>query len=257
MQAGFAPDSLLLRKPARLARFVAFSVAAHAGVVAAAVVVGMFNRPPPLSLDQEPIKASLVRLGKERDKKLLPRKEELPAPPKEVQAPEPAPVPVPEKPVETVPVPGIKPEPAPKVAKQSGAKTGEQKKASLFDAFSKASAEAPDELEGAADGDPYGDSAVQEGDRYLGSIKANVRRYYDVSNTIGEQERTFLKAVAMFRIARNGALLGDPRIVKSSGNELFDSAVVGAIKRAAPFAPPPDHLRRELEAKGFIAEFRP
>ena len=36
---------------------------------------------PTIDLDQKPIKASLVRLGKQRDEKLLPRKEEPPPPP--------------------------------------------------------------------------------------------------------------------------------------------------------------------------------
>lgn len=254
MQPGFAPHSLLHRRPGRVAGYVVLSLAVHLAFVGAAIIAGMFNRPPPVNLEQEPIKASLVRLGKERDKKLLPRKEELPPPPKEVKAP-PNPVAVPaERPVEKVPVPGIKPEPQP--AKQAGARTGEQKKPSLFDAFSKAAAKPPDELEGAADGDPLGDSAIQEGERYYGALKAQVRRYYDVANTIGEQERLYLRAQVLIRIGRSGDLL-EAKLAKSSGNDLFDSAVVGAAKKASPYSPPPDHLRMELQDRGILLEFSP
>ncbi|MBX5482631.1 MAG: energy transducer TonB, partial [Myxococcaceae bacterium] len=68
-------QSLLVRRPTVALPFVALSFAAHALVVIVAVVIGLFHRPPPINLDQKPIKASLVRLGKPRDKKLLPRKE--------------------------------------------------------------------------------------------------------------------------------------------------------------------------------------
>ena len=40
-----------------------------------------------MDLDQKPIKASLVRQGKPREEKLLPRKEQPPPPPKEQKAP--------------------------------------------------------------------------------------------------------------------------------------------------------------------------
>lgn len=250
-------NSLFVRRRSPVAGFVVVSVAAHVVVVAAAVLVGMLNRPPPLVLDQKPIKASLVRLGKERDKKLLPRKEEAPPPPKEVvKAPPPTPEPpAPVKPAEAVPIPGVKPpEPAP--AKQAGTKTGEAPKRSLFDAFSKAAAKPDEELEGASDGDPLGDSAIQEGERYYGALLSQIRRYYDVSSTIGEQERMHLRAQVLFRIGRGGELL-DVKLAKQSGNDLFDSAVVSAAKKAAPFAPPPDHLRPALSGEGILLEFRP
>jgi TonB family protein len=246
--------SLLLSKPTPIAPFLVGSVALHVGVVVVAVLYGSFSRAPMIKLDQEPIKASLVRLGTPRDQKLLPRKEqELPAPPREVKA---APTPVeraPEKPVDAVPIPGLaKPEPAKQ--QQDGTRTGEEKRNALFSAFGKASTKA-DDLEGALDGDPFGDSARQEGERYYGAVTSQVRRYYDVSQTISEQERMFLKAEVFFRVSRSGEVV-EVKLSKRSGNELFDSAVLAAVRRAAPFAPPPDHLRKVLETEGFILEFK-
>ena len=249
-------QSLLTRRSSRVGGFVVLSIAAHVLVVAAAVVIGMFNRPAPIDLDQKPIKASLVRLGKERDKKLLPRKEEAPPPPKEVKSEAP-PAPVqPEKPPEAVPVLDAPPKPAPAAAKQAGEKNAPPRK-SLFDAFNKVAASAkPEELEGAADGDPYGDSATQEGERYYGALKAAVHRNYDVASTISERERMYLKAVVLIRIGLRGELL-DAKISTASGNPLFDSAVLAAAKKASPFGPPPEHLRDQLSGRGILLEFTP
>ncbi len=35
------------------------------------------------------------------------------------------------------------------------------------------------------------------------------------------------------------------------------AAVMGAVKRAAPFAPPPTHLRDALSKYGVVLQFRP
>ena len=244
------------RPPKALGVFVGVSVGLHVVVAIVGVMLGNIDRGPARVIDQTPIKASLVRLGKERDQKLLPRIEKAAPPPKEVKAAPKPPEPVPTPPVEKAVVPSPIARPAPAPTPQPGAKTGEtQKKPSLFDAFAKASAK-PEELEGAADGDPFGDSATQEGERYYGALRAQVRRSYDVSRTISEQERLHLRAEVVIRIGRSGSLL-DATLARASGNDLFDSAVLAAVKRASPFSPPPDHLRQDLEADGILLEFRP
>ena len=251
-----ASYSLLTRRATPAAPFVLVSIGLHAAVVVAAILWGMFGGSTRMDLDQKPIKATLVRLGKPRDQKLLPRKEELPPPPKKVDAPAPEPVTAkpPDKAVETVPIPGMKPEPKSAPAKQAGEKTGEDRRSALFNAFGKAGAK-PEELEGAADGDPFGDSATQEGERYYGAVNAQVRRFYDVSETISEQERLHLNAEVLFRVDARGGLK-EVSLSRSSGNDLFDSAVLAAVKKAAPFGPPPEHLREELERRGFILYFQ-
>ncbi|HYX90492.1 MAG TPA: TonB family protein [Myxococcaceae bacterium] len=241
-------QSLFVRKSARMTGYLLFSVAAHGAIIGAVVVLGLIHRPPPIDLNQKPIKASLVRLGQARDKRLLPRKEEPPAPPREVQAP----APIPKEPAPKAPSPAAT-VPAPS-AKQEGKKEGDARK-KLFGAFSKAGAKAED-LEGAEDGDPLGDSAVQEGERYYGALRGQVRRYYFVSETIPDQERIRLRAQVLFRIGRSGELL-ETKLLKSSGNALFDSAVLSAVKKAAPFGPPPPHLLDSLRAQGVLIEFTP
>ncbi len=136
-------------------------------------------------------------------------------------------------------------------------KPAKDTKKSLFDAFNKtgraASQEAP---EGDEAGDKDGDSAKQEGERYYGLLSAVVKRNYDVSDTIPEAERRTLKATVMMKLGATGELL-DVDLSKPSGNELFDSAVLGAIKKAAPFGPPPEHLRDTLKKNGVALVFSP
>jgi TonB family protein len=249
--------SLLVSQPTRLSRFVVFSVGAHVAVLAAALLYARFTAAPKVVLDQKPINASLVRLGKPRDPKLLPRKEVAQPPPKEVVA-KPTPTPPAEAPAPSpaaVAVPGVKPAPSP--APQKGEPTAEDRRKKLFGAFDKsAKPSEPQELEGAEDGDPDGDSAVAEGERYYGLLKSQVRRHYNVADTIPDAERLYLKAQVAMKLGRAGEVL-DVSLAKASGNELFDAAVVAAVRKASPFSPPPDALRDALQKNGVVLVFSP
>ena len=251
-------QSLLVPRRSRLGRFLVLSLVGHGLVLLAVGLYATFFSGPRVRLDQKPIRATLVRLGKPRDEKLLPRKEQPPPPPKEVKAP-PAPPPPTEapKPVEkaVVPVPVEKPQPRP--APQKGDTAGEDRRKRLFGAFDRTAKKAEEEeLEGAEDGDPDGDSATAEGERYYALLSAQVRRNYSVADTIPEAERLYLKAQVQMRLGRTGEVL-ETRLTSASGNDLFDSAVLAAVKKASPFSPPPDHLRDALQKQGVVLEFRP
>src|SRR4051812_49289823 len=89
-------QSLLADRRDALPTFVALSVAGHIVAVGVWMIVSGVRAGRKVAL-QVPIKASLVRRGKPRDEKLLPRKEAEPPPPPpkvekvEVAAPAPAP----------------------------------------------------------------------------------------------------------------------------------------------------------------------
>lgn len=235
-----AAQSLLAYRPSKVVPFFALSIGLHVLAIGLALVASWLLSPVLVNLDQKPITASLVRLGKPRDEKLLPRKEEAPPEPKKVEKVEvPLPVPSPK----AVVVPGI--EPKKPTAKQD-----------LFKALNNAAKQAkPEELEGQTDGDRDGDAAKAEGERYFGIISAAVRRYYDVSNTIPEAERRTLKAEVALKVSATGEA-SDVRLKKGSGNELFDEAVLSAVKKAAPFSAPPEHLKKVLLA-GVTLAFSP
>jgi TonB family protein len=245
-----AAQSLLAPRPSKVVPFFAFSVVGHVTLICVGLVANWLIAPKIIDLDQKPIHATLVRLGKERDEKLLPRKEEPPPPPPEEKAPEPVAIPVAAP--KAIPIPGLEVKKAP--SKDDGKKEADAKKR-LASAFSKMTALKPEEAEGSATGDVNGDSAREEGERYFGLISSAVRRYYDVSNTIPEAERRTLKAEVGMRVGSSGEV-SDVRIKKSSGNDLFDSAVLSAVKKAAPFSPPPETLRKVLSG-GVTLVFSP
>jgi protein TonB len=246
-EGGAPPSGLLGPRHSSLGRFLALSLAAHLVVVGVGAALSQLRSGPRVSLDQKPIKATLVRLGKKRDERLLPRKEALPPPPQEVKAAEPpapdAPPPPPPSPT-SVPVPA----PAPPQKSQPGERTAEERRKALFSAFDKSAKQAPteEEPEGEEDGDALGDAARAEGERYYGLLQSAIRRYYTLSNAIPEAERRSLKALVTLRIGRKGELL-DVELAQPSGNSEFDNGVVAATRKAAPFAPPPEHLRDEVQ----------
>jgi TonB family protein len=249
-------QSMLVARPSRLGLFLGVSLAGHGLLVVLGLVYSFLTAGPRVDPNIPVIKATLVRQGKPRDEKLLPRKEQPPPPPKEVKAP-PAPPAEAAKPPESavVPVPAPKPQPAP--APQKGDKAGEDRRKRLFGAFDKTAKKAdPEELEGAEDGDPDGDSATAEGERYYALLSTQVRRNYNVADTIPEAERLYLKAQVQVRLGRAGEVL-ETRLTSASGNELFDAAVLAAVKKASPFSPPPDHLRDSLQKQGVVLEFHP
>ena len=243
-----AAQSLLAPRPSTVVPFFALSIAGHVTIIFIGLLANWLITPRLIDLDQKPIHASLVRLGKPRDEKLLPRKEEPPPPQKEEKAPEPIAIPSPK----AVPIPNLDNKKAPS---KDDAKKDAAAKKSLASAFSKMSQPKPEDAEGQADGDVNGDAAREEGERYFGIISGQVRRYYDVSNTIPEAERRTLKAEVSMRVSSTGEA-SEVRIKKGSGNQLFDDAVLSAVKKAAPFSPPPEHLRKVLQG-GVTLVFSP
>ncbi len=251
---GIGATSLLHERKDSLPLFIAGSVAFH--VCAFGLLALLSRDQEPAIQSQRPITASLVRKGKPRDEKLLPRKEELPPSPKKVEGKTaPPPTPAPAKPdVKAVAIPGVKPDSNPAPAKQEGKADGAK---SLFNAIGKTATRASEEEpEGEAEGDPDGTAAKAEGERYFALLKGSIERHYDVSNTLTEQERLYLKATLSVKISKNGELL-DVALVTPSGNDLFDNAVLSAVRKAAPFSPPPEHLRAQLQSQGQAFRFTP
>jgi len=247
----------LLRAPRPLSWFfVVVSVLGHA--LFFVLMLGFLERPKAkTTFVQKPIRASLVRLGKPRDPTLLPRQETAPAPPPASNTPAPpAPIPpAPSPPAVSVPspkAPTTPPPQAPSSTKPSNTSS------SLLSAFSREAREAKTSSppQGEADGDPMGDSAIQEGERYFGLISAAVSRQYNVSASIPENQRSRLEAFVLIRIASNGKPL-ESKLTKSSGNLLFDAAVESALKLASPFPPPPEHLKELLRKDGVQLRFTP
>ena len=109
------------------------------------------------------------------------------------------------------------------------------------------------------DGDPEGvedgDALIkQKGNEYLTKIWGAIKARWEVPDLISSKERMFLKADVVIYIDASGKLI-DIKFKKKSKNSLYDSAVEGTIKRAAPFPPPPPELADTYAEDGIEIPF--
>jgi TonB family protein len=232
--------SLFIAKPDDFGRFLLISLAGHAVAFMLFIGVNLVLAGPAIDLSAQPIKATLIRRGVKRDEKLLPRKEEQPPPPQQKQS-----------------VPSAKQDLFKALDKfqKNPSPSKSDGKNNLFDAL-KSTAKTAEQPEGDPNGDDNGDSATQEGERYFGLLASLVHRNYDVSSTIPDAERIRLVAWVVIKIGKAGELL-KVDLTRSSKNEQFDQAVLAAVKKSAPFPPPPEHLRVKMQSDGVQFNFRP
>ena len=231
----------------------ALSLLVHALFIGGALWLSL-REPAKLEPTQKLVTAKLVRLGKPRDKRLLPRLETAapPPPPKAVEVPLPKSTPTP------APAKAPPRQVQPPRQRHAAALASATRRQSLFSAFAATARPSDDELVGEEDGDPEGDSdSAEEGERYFGLILAKARRHYGITKAISPQELIRLKALVVLYIGATGELLRDPEVQKSSGNELFDQEVLMALKKAAPFGPPPRELAETLRTVGIAIEATP
>ncbi len=112
------------------------------------------------------------------------------------------------------------------------------------------------EQEGSEDGVAEGDALVkQKGDEYLTKVYRAVKSKYSVPELIPARERLLLQADVVLFLDRSGNIKS-LKLVRASGNQLYDNAVVGAIKKAAPFPSPPDELVEVYSKEGIEIPFR-
>jgi TonB family protein len=218
------------------------SVVLHVGLLVAFLGLGSCG-PKKQYPDEAIIKTRLVKLGKQRDEKLLPRIDKAPPPAPTPPAPVPTPLaPVPPKPVPVQAEPVKPPEPkrsANDVLQKFTEKNPEKRDLSKL--IQNKFGEAIDE--GHSEGSEIGTEITgrmkaEYNDRIMAKIKSSL----SVPSTISEQERLFLKTQLAVAIDSEGALT-DASIVRPSGNAAYDNAVLAAAKKAAPFPPPPLAVR--------------
>jgi outer membrane biosynthesis protein TonB len=222
------------------------SAGLHLGLVAALVVGGILQETAKPARDTVII-TRLLKKGEERPKHQLPHKDvpRPPAPPPPAPAPAVAPRP------EASPAP--RPEPRPR---QPAPADYSKDQRSALDALEQEVKKTQYAQDGHPDGDPDGDSdEVALGNLYLTKMHQAVKRNYSVPELIPEKERLFLRAVVILRLEPNGQIK-DLRFETRSGNDLYDSAVEAAIRRAAPFEAPPKELSARYARDGIGIPFQ-
>lgn len=241
----------LQERRARQSRAFTITIAISAGLHLFAVAAWAFtpnSHKPAINLDEAVVKARLVKLGKPRDEKLLPR---IPTAP--------APTPIDKKAPPTLETP-TKPDKASiEPEKKSAAdilnqfKNENDKPKDINDIIKNRIGE--DENEGQEFGDK--DGAALDGevtDSYFARVTARIQKSMEVSSVLTDEERVRLKAVLCVKIADDGAV-SDVN-VKTSGSSVFDSDVRAAASRASPVPAPPPPARARA-ADGVCFNFCP
>lgn len=229
-----------------------FSIALHMAMLG--VLLWLLGRHDPLyKPDQMKITARLVRKGIERDKKLLPRKEE------------PLLTPTPDK---------LKAPPA--VEKQASQTKKEttaivsSKKSSVQKPLTKAKpSTAPNAMEALKrrtkawkdEGNPegfVGATAVTGSleESYEAHIQELIQDAFLLPTTLSQKDRQTLKVVLKLRINGAGQLV-QVDVLSPSYSGVFDQAALTATKRVESFGPPPLQLRQHFSQKGVAIEFCP
>jgi colicin import membrane protein/protein TonB len=213
------------------------AVLVSAAVHAALIALGARQAGPAIDLEQKPIVAKLVRLGEERPKEYLPRKEE--PPPQAAAAPD------------TVDIGGPTAPATPPAAKRAPTPTAGR---SLSDVLSRVQKQVDESRYGDPQGDPAGDASDAEaGDRYLALAIRALQSNYRLPATISEQERLYLKATVVLYVEPDGRI-DRFRFESRSGNSAYDDALERAIRQTR-LPPPPPEVRESYRRIGLGVKF--
>jgi len=217
----------------------------HVGVGFAVLTVGSWGRAAPRRFDNV-LSTKLVKLGKKRDKDLLPRIQPQAKP----QAP--APVIVPKAPTPTKPAPAT-PEP-----KRLSASERLKQMTELKSALNRVRKKTVD-TEGDPDGVEGGTATETQlslmEQKFYGEVHRCIHRNWTVEG-LDESKVQGLTAGALVRVKPDGKF-GSIEIVESSGNKRFDRLVERAVRRCGRVSAPPEPLRDTLKTDGFLFNFSP
>lgn len=228
-----------------LAAFIALSLGLHIGLAAGWLFFPDMSKKPALDLDAAVVKTKLVKLGKPRDEKLLPRISGA-KPPDSAKRKEPSDTPTPENPDKSTKQPS-----AADILKEF---EKDNKPKDLSDLINDRIGEPTDE--GQLDGDKEGVALTGEiVDSYFARVSARIQKHHEISATISDEERVRLKCVIALKLDADGNVV-DARIQSSSGNDVYDNGALAAAKRASPMPVPPPPARARVEA-GFALQVCP
>lgn len=230
-----------------LGAFIALSLGLHIGLAAGWLFFPDLTPRRPIDLDDAVVKTKLVKLGKPRDEKLLPRLQASAPPPDASKKAPPTDTPTPDNPQKTA-------EKQPSAADILKDFKEKNQTKDINDIIRDRLGEPDDE--GQLDGDREGVALEGEiKDAYFARVTAAIQRNHEVSATISPEELVRLRAVVEFKIGADGTI-SDVKIRDSSGNDIYDNGVIAAAKRASPVPAPPPPVR-DLAARGVAVNVCP
>jgi TonB family protein len=216
---------------------IAATLLIHASL-AGLVYYGQLRTPPRPEAPRDMIITRLVALGTPREKFWLPRIVQPPKPkaPDAIKLSE-------------DPNAAAAPKEAPKLEDTTISK--DLRRALLRAKALAQSASAEEAAEGSLTGSADGTSnQAVSGDEYATAIYEAVRKHWSTpTGFVSDSELATLSAEVRVSISADGTL-GNPRLLKPSGNQYFDDSCMQAVKATARVPPPPPGFKR-----GFRLDF--
>lgn len=236
-------DNSRRKKSMGLGTVIAMSFIAHALVIVVGVLItrSAHSRKPV----QNVIVTELVRIGKERPKDLLPRKDEPPPPPEKAEPP-PQTTPSPDPPPQTKPTP-------PKDATPS-AKDRLSQMSKVQNALDRLKNQ--EEPEGREDGSQYGTTnKALAGNKLASEVYACMKANWTLPGMSAAQVAGKSAKLAV-NVQKDGRL-SDLEITKSSGDARFDAAVKNAAQKCGKVSPPEAEIADQVRKDGIELTFTP
>jgi len=91
--------------------------------------------------------------------------------------------------------------------------------------------------------------------RYMRNVQRRIKLNWDLPrNILTEKGYDEVKVVVRFTVAKDGQLIGEPKIKQTSGLDIVDSRSLEAVKLAAPFQPLPEDVKNDSLVMEFTLE---
>lgn len=94
--------------------------------------------------------------------------------------------------------------------------------------------DAPGFEEGSAMGNSLDPNSVRNKQLYIARLMVALKSQFEVPSVIPDDVRKRLKATVSFKINAQGKVIGEPRLVKTSGNKFFDDAALNTVRKFGP-----------------------
>lgn len=116
--------------------------------------------------------------------------------------------------------------------------------------------DAPGFEDGSAAGNSLDPNSLRNKQLYIAQLMVALKSQFEVPGVIPADVRKRLKATVSFKINAQGKVVGEPRLVRGSGNEMFDNAALNTVRKFGPGSalriplPTDETLRKQVLRQG-------
>jgi TonB family protein len=222
--------------PVSLRLMIIASLVLHAGLF----VLLLVKKNPPARAPEVLMTTTLVKLGEVKPEKFLPRKEVTPPPAIEPEV-KPQTETHPQKVEKLVP-----PERMPTVKERLHALS---RVSQVLDRLKK-----PELAQGDPKGSASGEAKKQQaGDEFVSRVYHCLKDHYNLPG-LSAAAVSGRSAEIVIYVQSDGRFM-QHRLVKSSGMDAFDRAVIAAVTRCGQVDPPPKEIRNDVRTEGLLIAF--